>query len=173
VFSSFSGSELINITIGIERRGIAFCDIIIRSTGNATARDVFQYLADMERQRIQIFQNLLEQYLRGEIKEGTLSIGQVVDYKIAEKLDQPEISPDMKLKDVFPLAANREKASIHGWLTPYSLSRPQAHSCHFDAESWCTPQDSPRTAGTWEYSSYPGYVFSCRWWFTRGSGATV
>ena len=88
VFSSFSGSELINITIGVERRGIAFYDIITRSTGNAIARDVFQHLADMERQRIQIFQNLLEQYLRGEIKEGTLSIGQVVDYKIAEKLDQ-------------------------------------------------------------------------------------
>ena len=63
MFSSFSGSELINITIGIERRGIAFYDIITRSTGNAIARDVFQHLADMERQRIQIFQNLLGQYL--------------------------------------------------------------------------------------------------------------
>ena len=30
-----------------------------KSTGNATARDIFQYLADMERQHIQIFQNML------------------------------------------------------------------------------------------------------------------
>ncbi|HUV46115.1 MAG TPA: hypothetical protein VMW45_03495 [Dehalococcoidia bacterium] len=57
---------------------------------------------------------MLEQYLRSEIKEGTLNITQVVDCKIAERLDQPEISPDMKLKGVFPLAANREKASIYG-----------------------------------------------------------
>ena len=56
---SFSGSELINIAIGIERRGIAFYDIMTRSTENAVARDVFQYLADMERQHIQIFQGML------------------------------------------------------------------------------------------------------------------
>jgi len=56
---SFSGSELINIAIGIERRGIAFYDIMVRSTQNATARDVFQYLADMERQHIRVFQDML------------------------------------------------------------------------------------------------------------------
>ncbi len=56
---SFSGSELINIAIGIERRGIAFYDIMTKSTENAAARNVFQYLADMERQHIQIFQGML------------------------------------------------------------------------------------------------------------------
>ncbi|MDH5695024.1 MAG: ferritin family protein [Dehalococcoidia bacterium] len=56
---SFSGSELINIAIGIEGRGIAFYDIMARSTENAVARDLFQYLADMERQHIQIFQGML------------------------------------------------------------------------------------------------------------------
>ena len=59
-------------------------------------------------------QNMLEQYLRSETKERTLSIAQVVDCKITERLDQPEISPDIKLKSVFLLAANREKASIYG-----------------------------------------------------------
>ncbi len=56
---SFSGSELINIAIGIERRGIAFYDIMARSIRNATARDAFQHLADMERHHIQIFQDML------------------------------------------------------------------------------------------------------------------
>jgi rubrerythrin len=56
-------------------------------------------------------QLLLEQYQRGELKGGMLSKGQTIDYKIAECLDQPEISPEMKLKEVFLLAANREKAS--------------------------------------------------------------
>jgi len=66
---SFSGSELINIAIGIERRGIAFYDIMTRSTGNATARDVFQYLADIERQHIQIFQGMLAEADKYQIPE--------------------------------------------------------------------------------------------------------
>jgi len=56
---SFSGSELINIAIGIERRGIAFYDVMTKSTDSALARDAFQHLADMEREHIRIFQGML------------------------------------------------------------------------------------------------------------------
>jgi len=56
---TFSASELINIAIGIERRGIAFYDTMARSTENAEARNIFQYLADMERMHIRIFQGML------------------------------------------------------------------------------------------------------------------
>ena len=56
-------------------------------------------------------ENLLRQYLRGELGEGTLRREQVLDYRIAEQLEQPKISPGMELKEVFLLAANREKAS--------------------------------------------------------------
>jgi len=56
---SFSGSELINIAIGIERRGIVFYDIMASSTKNAAARELFHYLADMERDHIQTFQGML------------------------------------------------------------------------------------------------------------------
>jgi len=77
------------------------------------AKDAFQELAQQE----QGHQNLLGKYLRGELKGGTLSRGQVIDYKIAERLDQSEISLDMKLKDVFLLAANREKASHEFYLS--------------------------------------------------------
>jgi rubrerythrin len=58
---SFSGSELINIAIGIEGRGVAFYDSMADSTKNATAREVFRYLADMEREHMQIFQGMLPQ----------------------------------------------------------------------------------------------------------------
>lgn len=77
------------------------------------AKDAFQELAQQE----QGHQNLLERYLRGELKEGALSRGQLVDYKIAERLDQPELSADMKLQDVFLLAANREKVSHEFYLS--------------------------------------------------------
>lgn len=79
---------------------------------NGAARDAFQALAQQE----QGHQELLEQYLRGELKEGALSGGQVVDYRIAEHLNQPEITPDMELKDAFLLAANRERASHEFYL---------------------------------------------------------
>ncbi|MBA7698443.1 hypothetical protein ES703_107120 [subsurface metagenome] len=56
---AFSASELINIAVGIERRGIAFYDTMVKSTENAEARDIFRYLADMERMHIHIFQSML------------------------------------------------------------------------------------------------------------------
>jgi len=57
---SFSGSELINIAIGIEGRGIVFYDVMAKSTQNEAAREVFNYLADMERNHIETFKDMLE-----------------------------------------------------------------------------------------------------------------
>lgn len=67
---TFSGSELINIAIGIEKRGIVFYDIMAKSTENAMARDTFQYLADMERTHISIFQGMLSETDKYQIPEG-------------------------------------------------------------------------------------------------------
>ncbi|MFC1938993.1 ferritin family protein [Chloroflexota bacterium] len=82
-------------------------DDLSRRMSQETAQDAFRKLAQQEKGH----QNRLEQYLRGEIKEGALSSGQAVDYKISEHLEQPKIYPDMSLEDIFLLAANREKAS--------------------------------------------------------------
>jgi len=75
--------------------------------GDAPVQHAFQKLSQQEKGH----QERLEQYLRGDLKRGTLSRGHAVDYRIAELLEQPKVSPDMKLEDVFLLAANREKAS--------------------------------------------------------------
>jgi rubrerythrin len=56
---SFSGSELINIAIGIEGRGVAFYNSMADSTKNANSREVFRYLADMEREHLRTFQGML------------------------------------------------------------------------------------------------------------------
>jgi rubrerythrin len=55
----FSAGELINMAIGIERRGITFYDIMSRSTDNEQARDVFEGLVQMERQHLKTFQDML------------------------------------------------------------------------------------------------------------------
>ena len=57
---SFSGSELINIAIGIEGRGIVFYDVMAKSSEKEAAREVFSYLADMERGHIETFKAMLE-----------------------------------------------------------------------------------------------------------------
>ena len=74
---------------------------------NDAAKDALRQLSQQEQRH----QNMLEQYRQGELKAGILSQGQVIDYKIGEHFDQPEISLDMQLKDVFLLAANREMQS--------------------------------------------------------------
>ena len=56
---SFSGSELVNIAIGIERRGIAFYDVMAKSAESGKVREVFQCLVGMEHQHINIFQDML------------------------------------------------------------------------------------------------------------------
>ena len=74
---------------------------------NDAAKDALRQLSQEEQRH----QNILEQYRQGELKAGILSQGQVIDYKIAEHFNQPEISLDMQLNDVFLLAANREMQS--------------------------------------------------------------
>lgn len=61
-------------------------------------------------------QDILERYLRGELKEGALGSRQVLDYRLAEHLEQPEVTPGMNLEDIFLLAANRERASHEFYL---------------------------------------------------------
>jgi len=78
-----------------------------------TAKDAFRQLLQEEQEH----EKLLRKYLRGELEGGALNKEQVLDYKIAEHLEQPELSPGMKLKDVFLLAANREKASHEFYLS--------------------------------------------------------
>ena len=65
----FSGRELINIAIGIERTGITFYDIMAKSTDDETAREIFQGLVNMERAHIQIFQDMLSEAAKYEPPE--------------------------------------------------------------------------------------------------------
>ena len=71
------------------------------------AQDAFQKLVRQEKGH----QTLLEKYLRGDLKKGSLSHTHAVDYKLAEHLEYPQLTSEMQLKDVYLIAANREVAS--------------------------------------------------------------
>jgi rubrerythrin len=78
-----------------------------RKLEQPAAREACRNLALKEKEH----ERRLGQYLDGEIESGALDGCQVLDYKIAEHLEQPSVYPDMKPADVFLLAARREKAA--------------------------------------------------------------
>ena len=57
----FSSDELLNIAIGIERRGMTFYDIMAKSTDNEVARAIFEGLVNMEREHIEIFEDMMDE----------------------------------------------------------------------------------------------------------------
>jgi len=59
VAEDIQGQELIEIAIALEQRGIAFYDVMARSSDDAGAGRVFEHLANMERQHFRIFQEIL------------------------------------------------------------------------------------------------------------------
>jgi rubrerythrin len=94
---SFSGSELINIAIGIEGRGIVFYDVMAKSTQNEAAREVFNYLADMERNHIETFKDMLEGADKFQIP--TDESGQYTAY-LRALVDSAVFSDDMVTSDM-------------------------------------------------------------------------
>ncbi|MFC2035066.1 ferritin family protein [Chloroflexota bacterium] len=56
---SLSASEILKVAISIERRGIAFYDVMAKSVQNAETGNVFQNLAHMEQYHVNIFEDML------------------------------------------------------------------------------------------------------------------
>ncbi len=80
---------------------------------NEAARDILGKLVQAEEKH----EETLRKYRQGELGEGTLKGEQTLDYRIAEHLEPPEITHDMKLDEVLLLAANREKVSHELYLS--------------------------------------------------------
>ena len=132
---SFSSGELIDIAIGIERRGIAFYDIMSKSTDNATARDVFLHLANMEREHIEIFQNMLGEADMHPPAE--VSTDEYADY-LQALVDNAVFTDDMLTSEMatqadtdiqaLELAIGAEKDSILFYYEMRDIMPPQAHT---------------------------------------------
>lgn len=103
----FTFNEVLEKAVEKEEASRFLYEDLSQRIQNPVAKGAFQELAREEQEH----QSFLEQYRRGQLNTGVLSKEEVIDYKIAEHFDQPEITPDMQLKDVFLLAANREMHS--------------------------------------------------------------
>ncbi len=54
----FSGSELLEIAIGIERNGMAFYQAVADKTGIRDVKDIYNYLAGEEKKHLDTFQGM-------------------------------------------------------------------------------------------------------------------
>lgn len=117
----FTSSELIEVALGIERNGVAYYSSLAESATDASLKDTYNHLADMEREHIKIFQNMLdlagkyqppyageaaeeyEQYLKALIDSTVFT-----DDKVARQMAQKAASP----AEAIQLALGAEKDSI-------------------------------------------------------------
>jgi len=117
----FSGNELIEVALGIERNGIAYYSSLAKSTTDASLRGTYHHLADMEREHIKIFQKMLgsagkykptyagateeeyELYLKALVDSAVF-----IDDKIARQMAQRASSP----AEAIQIALGAEKDSI-------------------------------------------------------------
>ena len=118
--TKFTINRILEIAIQKEIESQHLYTELSQRVTNDAAKDTLRKLSQQEQRH----QNILEQYRQGELKAGILGQGQVIDYRIAEHFDQPEVSSDMQLKDIFLLAANREMHSHKLYLALAELHPP-------------------------------------------------
>jgi len=66
----FSGSELLEIAVDIEKNGMAFYQALAHKTGNRDVKDIYNYLAGEEKKHLDTFQGMsdsLEQAKPSEV----------------------------------------------------------------------------------------------------------
>jgi len=99
--------NLIDIAIEREEAAHDFYTKLAEKVDEQTVKDTLQFLAKEELKH----KEYLEGYRAGTVGPDTLRMSHVVDYKIAEHLDEPEAEARLDSKDAYLIAAHRELKS--------------------------------------------------------------
>ena len=99
--------DILEMAIKREEAAYDFYMDIHSKVQDATVQDTVQFIAREEKQH----KAFLVAYRDGEYGSQALRMTDVVEYKIAEYLEEPEISKDSKPEDVYLVAAHRESRS--------------------------------------------------------------
>jgi rubrerythrin len=102
-------SAVLDMAIGKEIEAQAFYKELQGSVADAEAKQALQFMAEEEKKH----EAFLVQYKTSGMGPESLKKSQVVDYKIAEHLEKPDISGKMDSKDVYLVAAHRELNSYN------------------------------------------------------------
>lgn len=99
--------DVINLAIQKEQEAFDFYMDLVKIAAGKEAKDALEYIAGEEKKH--------KEFLIGYRDKGAGAAagkpGTTVDYKIAENLEAPEPKPGMEQKDVYLIAAHREKSA--------------------------------------------------------------
>lgn len=101
--------SLIDIAIEREDEAYGFYMGLYNKIEDKSVKDTLKFLADEEQKHKEFLVN----YREGRYGPDSLRLTDVVDYKIAEYLEEPNIKKDMDSKDVYLVAAHRELQSYN------------------------------------------------------------
>jgi len=102
-----SVSEIIDLAIQREEEAYDFYMGIHSKLEDPSVKDTIEFIAGEEKKH----KAFLVGYRKENYGPGALRMTEVVEYKIAEYLEEPEISTETSRQDVYLVAAHRESMS--------------------------------------------------------------
>ena len=100
-------SEIIDMAIQREEEAYAFYMDIFGKVAESSVKDTLEFIAGEERKH----RAFLVKYRDGGFGVDSLRMNDPIDYKIAQHLEEPEVTADMRSEDVYLVAAHRENRS--------------------------------------------------------------
>jgi rubrerythrin len=102
-------SDILEIAIKREEDAYDFYMDIHSKVVDAGVKDTLEFIAGEEKKH----KAFLVSYRDGDFGATALRMSDVVDYKIAEYLEEPEVGENLKPEDVYLVASHRELRSHH------------------------------------------------------------
>lgn len=106
-------AAIINLAIAKEEEAYNFYTGLMENVKTKEAKDTLQYIANEEKKHKEFLVNYRE---HGHGEEG-LKLSATIDYKIAEHLEAPKLNAEMDNKDIYLVAAHREKGAHEFYLS--------------------------------------------------------
>jgi rubrerythrin len=100
-------AEILDMAIRREEVAYDFYMDIYEKVEDATVRETVEFIAREEKKH----KAFLVSYKNGKYGADSLRMADVVEYKLAEYLEEPEISKNSSSEDVYLVAAHREARS--------------------------------------------------------------
>jgi rubrerythrin len=100
---------LLDVAISKEEEAYNFYMDLYNKMTDAQIKDTLKFLADEEVKH----KEFLQAYKSGKFGSAALGMSTIVDYKIAEHLDVPDLKKNVESKDVYLVAAHKELNSYN------------------------------------------------------------
>jgi rubrerythrin len=105
-------AEILEMAIGREEAAYDFYMNIYDKVADTSVKDTVAFIAGEEKKH----KAFLVSYRDGKYGAEALRMADVVDYKIAEYLEEPEVAEDSASEEIYLIAAHREARSHNFYL---------------------------------------------------------